>query len=91
MSKFLTNKPQHEWSEKEKGIFRFFFLFFVIQALPLSTDFFKVVFGTDWLHISYGDIFNITRLSAKFIPGADSFINWIIIAVLIVCATLLSR
>ncbi|MES2809524.1 MAG: DoxX family protein, partial [Bacteroidota bacterium] len=73
MSKRLTY--QHEWSKSEKTLFRFFFLFFIIQALPLSVDFFKVIFGFNWLHISYGDIFNITRLSAKFIPGADSFIN----------------
>jgi len=89
MSKILTNKPQYEWSEKEKGVFRFFFLFFVIQALPLSTDFFKVVFGIDWLHFGYGDIFNITRLSAKFIPGVDRFINWIIIAVLALIGSVL--
>jgi hypothetical protein len=82
MSKILTNKPQQEWSEKEKTVFRFLFLFFVIQALPISVDLFKLLFGTNWLQLSYGDIFNLTRLSAKFIPGADSFINWIIIAVL---------
>jgi len=87
MSKILTNQPSSEWSEKEKIIFRFFFLFFIIQALPLSTDFFSVVFGFNWLHFSYVDIFNITRLSAKFIPGQDSFINWIIVAVLAAIGT----
>jgi hypothetical protein len=81
MSKKITNQSAYNWSEKEKNIFRFFFLFFIIQALPLSVDFFKTVFGINWAHISYTDIFNLTRLSAKFIPGADSFINWIIIAV----------
>ena len=82
MTKILTINPADKWSEREKNIFRFFFLFFIIQALPLSADIFKAVFGINWFHISYGDIFNITRLSAKFIPGADSFVNWIIIAVL---------
>ena len=88
MSKRLTN-PQHEWSESDKTFFRFFFLFFIIQALPLSVDFFKVVFGFNWLQISYGDIFNITRLSAKFIPGADSFINWIIIIALAIIGSII--
>jgi hypothetical protein len=81
MNKKITSSLAHEWSEKEKTIFRFFFLFFIIQALPLSVDFFKTVLAMNWAHISYTDIFNLTRLSAKFIPGADSFINWIIIAV----------
>jgi hypothetical protein len=82
MSKIITAQPPNVWTEKEKGIFRFFFIFFILQALPLSVDIFKALFGFNWLHISYGDIFNLTRLSAKFIPGADSFINWIIVAVI---------
>ncbi|MEH3112005.1 DoxX family protein [Pedobacter terrae] len=78
-----TNIPSPPaWTDREKLIFRFFFLFFVLQAIPLSVDFFKIVFGFSWLHISYGDIFNLTRLSAKFLPGADSFLNWIIVAVM---------
>jgi hypothetical protein len=89
MTKISTINSAHEWSEKEKSIFRFFFLFFIIQALPLSVDLFKAVFGINWFHISYGDIFNITRLSAKFIPGADSFINWIVIAVLTIIGSVI--
>jgi len=78
-----TNIPSPPvWTDRKKQIFRFFFLFFILQAIPLSVDFFKTVFGFNWLHISYGDIFNLTRLSAKFLPGADSFINWIIVAVI---------
>jgi hypothetical protein len=82
MSKTITAQPPYEWTEKEKAIFRFFFLFFILQSLPLSVDIFKVLFGFNWLHISYGDIFNLSRLSAKFIPGADTFINWITVAVI---------
>ncbi|MES2427721.1 MAG: DoxX family protein, partial [Bacteroidota bacterium] len=82
MSKITTAQPLNVWTEKEKGIFRFFFLFFILQALPLSADLFKTVFGFSWLSISYGDIFQLTRLSVKFIPGADSFINCIIVAVI---------
>lgn len=82
MSKIITDQSSQEWSEKEKGIFRFLFLFFILQSLPISIDFFRLILGINWLHISYGDIFDLTRLSAKFIPGTDSFINWIIVAVL---------
>jgi hypothetical protein len=81
MSTNIPNRAQHDWSEREKAVFRFFFLFFIIQALPLSVDLGKTIFGANWLH-NYGNIFNITRLSAKFIPGIDSFVNWIIIIVL---------
>jgi hypothetical protein len=88
MGKTITTRPRYEWAEKEKGIFRFFFIFFILQALPLSVDIFKVLFGFKWLHIGYGDIFQLTRLSAKFIPGADSFINWIIVIVIALIGTL---
>lgn len=85
-----TNIPSPPvWTNREKLIFRFFFLFFILQAIPLSVDFFKIVFGFNWLHISYGDIFNLTRLSAKFLPGADSFINWIIVAVIAIIGAVL--
>jgi len=71
-----------QWTEKEKAIFRFFFLFFVIQALPLSVDFFKTLFSISWLHLSYGDIFSLARFSPRFIPGNDTLFNWLIVAVL---------
>lgn len=76
----LNTKP--EWTALEKSIFPFFFLFFILQALPISVDFFKIIFGFNWLHISYANIFNITRLTPKFVSGTDSFINWIVIGVL---------
>jgi hypothetical protein len=82
MTNFLKSEPSPGWSNKEKNVFRFLFIFFLLQSLPLSVDIFKVVFGFNWFHITYGDIFNLTHLSAKFIPGTDSFINWIIVAIL---------
>lgn len=85
-----TNIPSPPaWTDREKLIFRFFFLFFFLQAIPLSVDFFKITFGFNWLHISYGDIFNLTRLSVKFLPGTDSFVNWIIVAVMAVIGAVL--
>ncbi|SES02952.1 hypothetical protein [Pedobacter rhizosphaerae] len=78
-----------DWTASEKGIFRFFFLYFILQAIPLSIDFFKIVFGFNWLKISYTDIFNLSRLSAKFIPGPDSFINWIIVAFIAIIGSVL--
>lgn len=86
MSNHILSKGK-EWTNTEKGFFRFFFIYFILQALPLSADFFHTVFGFNWFHIRYGDIFNISRLSAKFIPGADTFLNWLIVAVLSVAGT----
>ncbi|MCZ4224930.1 DoxX family protein [Pedobacter rhodius] len=81
MSNNITSN-ESKWTNAEMGLFRFFFIYFILQTLPLSVDFFHTIFGFNWFHIRYGDIFNVSRLSAKFIPGADTFLNWLILAVL---------
>ncbi|MFD2870837.1 DoxX family protein [Mucilaginibacter ximonensis] len=87
MTQIINNNTQQEWGPTQKAVFRFIFLFFILQALPLSIDLFKVLFAPSWL--SYGYIFELTRLSPKFIPGTDSFVNWIIVAVLALIGSLL--
>lgn len=69
------------WKEKEKIIFRFFFLYFLIQALPLDANYFQTVFSIRWLHLQYNDIFNLTRFAPRFIPGPDNWLNWLVVAV----------
>lgn len=83
----MHNTSAEQWTAREKLIFRFFFLFFIIQALPLSVDFFKIVFGFKWLYMSYGNIFDLTRLSAKFVPGAERLVNWLIVGVISLIGT----
>jgi hypothetical protein len=88
MSNINTTKGP-DFTSTEKAIFRFLFIYFILQAIPVSTDFFKTVSGFNWLKISYGDIFNLSRLSAKFIPGPDNFLNWAIILVIALLGSVL--
>jgi hypothetical protein len=88
MSKTNSLPTQTDWKDSEKNIFRFLFLYFLLQSLPLSLDFFSTMFGINWLHLSYQDLFNLTRFSPKFIPGDDSFVNWIIVVVLALIGSL---
>lgn len=69
-------------SETQHRFLRVAFIYFLIQSLPLTADLFAAIFNTNWLQITYGDLFTLTRLTPRFIPGKESFLNWFIIALL---------
>src|SRR5690349_6222568 len=72
---------QHEqWKPYQKFLFRFFFVYFLLQAFPLDWKYYRLLFSINWLHLHYGDIFNLTRYEPAFLAGDDSFLNWAIIA-----------
>lgn len=70
-----------KWKAYEKLLFRFFFIYFLLQAFPLDWKYYRFLFSLDWLHLQYGDIFNLTRYAPKFYTGADSFANWGVVAI----------
>lgn len=61
-------------------LFRFFFIYFLIQVLPLDWNFIGELFSVNWLRLHYGDIFNLTRYTPKLYTQADSFQNWAVAA-----------
>jgi hypothetical protein len=78
MSQTRTSLSHSTWKGYELLLFRFFFIYFIIQAVPLDWKYYRSVFQINWLNLHYGDIFNLTRYSPKFVSGADSFYNWAI-------------
>ncbi len=80
MSTSILNDDR-QWTTNERGIFRFFFVYFLLQSLPLSIGYLSRLFSVNWLNPDYQDIFNITRFYPSFF-GADSFWNWVIIALI---------
>lgn len=73
----------------EKTIFRFFFLYFLVQILPLDAGFWQHLFSTNWLQFGYSDIFYLSRYQPQFLPGGPGFINWAIIALIAGIGTLI--
>lgn len=73
----------------EKTIFRFFFLFFLIQLLPIDAQFWQHLFSINWLNLEYRDIFYLSRYQPQFLPGGPSFANWGIIAVIAAIGTVI--
>lgn len=82
MNTLENSSSNVEWKGYEKIIFRFAFIYFLLQALPLDINYWRFFSSVNWLHISYGDIFNLTRFSPKFLPGAVSYANWVVVAVI---------
>lgn len=77
-----------EWKPYEKGLFRFFALYFLIQIVPLAPSFWHDLFTADWQYGLYQPLFRLAKYTPKFIGETDSFINWSFAAVLAGLGTL---
>ena len=67
------------WSGAEKVAFRFFFLYFLLQVVPLDWKFYRDL-GQHWAGLSLGDLFRLTHYTPRFFAGPDTFANWGVIA-----------
>jgi hypothetical protein len=68
--------------------FRFFFIYFFIQSVPLDWLYYKQVFAIDWAHLRYGDIFILAHYMPQFVAGPQSFFSWGIVAVIAAAGTI---
>ncbi|MES2455924.1 MAG: DoxX family protein [Bacteroidota bacterium] len=68
------------WNNYEKILFRFFFIYFLLQTVPLDWRYYRGIFSINWLDLKYGDIFFITRYFPSFSSATGSFVEWIFIA-----------
>ena len=77
----IDNKQvKNEWKDWEKPLFRFFFIYFLIQVFPLDWKFYRDLFSIDWS--SYRDIFYLSRYQPSIFGEKASFADWGIIALL---------
>jgi hypothetical protein len=77
----MSAQHTREWKGYEKAAFRFFFIYFLIQSVPLDWLYYKQVFAIDWLHLRYTDIFVLAHYMPQFFGGAQHFTGWVIVAV----------
>ncbi len=93
ISQSLTPSP---WKDYEKIIFRFLFLFFLLQAVPLDWKYYANIFTIDWAHIQYKDIFYISRYTPQFLSGTAkpgwglaTVADWVFIAGIALAGTII--
>lgn len=71
----------------KKTIFRFFYIYFLIQLLPINAIFWQHFLSINWFDLHLRDIFYLTRYQSQILPGEPSFFNWGVIAIVAAIAT----
>ena len=80
--------PVSGWTNVEKIAFRFFFIYFIIQAVPLDWHFYSDLFTINWGPLYYRDLFNLARYAPHFFGPDDTFINWAVVALIALVGTI---
>lgn len=75
-----------DWQPYEKTLFRFVFLYFGIQLLPLDGQFFQNLVATEGGYTRY--VFNLSRYAPHFFGAQDSFLNWLVVALVALVGTI---
>jgi hypothetical protein len=71
-----TAYPPSPWEDYEKVAFRFFFIYFFLQAVPLDWKFYRELFSTDWAHLHYSAIFNLSHYAPRWSSGPQEYSDW---------------
>ncbi|WP_316794408.1 DoxX family protein [Pedobacter frigoris] len=78
-----------EWKAYEKNLFRFFFIFLLIQIIPLDWKFYSKLFSINWLHLHFHDLFELSKYQPRIFSEdqtrawyTGSFVNWAFFAVI---------
>jgi hypothetical protein len=82
MANTYTTSDSSEWKDYEKILFRFIFIYLVIQSVPLDWKFYRDLFSIKWGDLYYGDIFTLTRYFPRFFSGTETFADWLVIIVI---------
>ena len=87
MTFFNVSKiPASQWKGYEKAALRFFFVYFVIQAVPLDWKFYRELFSVNWLYPDFYSLFSLSRYAPVFF-SLSGFTNWIVAAFIALAAT----
>jgi hypothetical protein len=84
-----TQDLTNAWNPYEKIVFRFFFIYFILQAFPLDWKYYRSIFSIDWNHLNYGDIFSLARYAPSFFGPEQIYADWGILAGLALAGTVL--
>ncbi len=76
-----------DWTPAEKTIFRFVFLYFLIQALPIDGQFFRNLVEFDGGYTRY--LFNLSRYAPRFFGPDDTFANWGVVLLIAAIGTVI--
>jgi hypothetical protein len=77
-----------EWKTYEKVLFRFFFVYFLLQAVPLDWKYYRDIFSLDWSSLHFSNIFYLARYTPRFFSEVPEFADWFVVAVMALIGTI---
>ena len=72
----------------KKFLWRFLFVYFFIQTVPLDWKFYRELFSIDWSSLSFYDLFSLTRYMPQFFQ-LSGYENWLAAALIALIAALI--
>ena len=72
----------------KKFLWRFVFVYFFIQTVPLDWKFYQELFSINWSSLSFYDLFSLTHYSPQFFQ-LSGYENWLAAALIAVIAALI--
>lgn len=92
----LANNAKNTWQGYQKLGFRFLFIFFILQVIPVDWKFYAHFFQIDWLHLHFYDIFYISRYTPQptqaYVPGhwgLATLADWAVIIAVALLGTII--
>lgn len=77
----VSQGDSSQWKDYEKAAFRFFFIYFIIQAVPLDWKFYVQLFSVNWLQLNFYDLFSLSKYAPQFF-SLTGYANWLVAALL---------
>lgn len=68
------------WKRYEKNLFRFFFLYFAFQIVPIDFNFYRELFALDWSSLHVSNLFYLARYTPEIFGDVPVFTDWLVIA-----------
>lgn len=84
----ISREQSSHWKQSEKIVLRFFFIFFVIQAVPLDWKWYNTLFSVNWAQLKFYDLFVLSKYAPRFF-SLYGFANWGIAFLLAVLGTVI--
>jgi hypothetical protein len=66
-SSAVNEQPVKTWKPYQKVLFRIAFVFFVGMSIPMSGEWYKNLFGINWFHLHYRDLYDIARFQPSLV------------------------
>ncbi|MBT1703925.1 DoxX family protein [Fulvivirgaceae bacterium PWU20] len=76
------------WTAYEKVAFRFFFIYFLLQVVPLDWKYYSDLLALDWSPLHFSNIFYAARYTPRFFSDVPVLQDWLVIAVIAIIGTI---